>query len=227
MKVRTGIDPAKKNNFKQGWISMSFSFKSSKRIVKLKFWLIGIMFFFILPVYSWADTYFVGQKGAGTQTGDSYSNRMSVDKHNQSDFVAGNVIYLVGKITSQVCPPSDGNSSSRITYRGDYTGQKALLTSGSSSRIRLDGRRHIEIQNIEIANTDFGIASSGTAYDIVITNCLIHDLEYKGILFQRRSDIYKAPVPQITTGISQLVEQKIKEMKFIIAVRILEEMIYH
>lgn len=97
-----------------------------------------------------AATFFVAQNESGNGSGESYSNRMSIAKHNKSQFQAGDIIYLCDTITTTIAPKSNGSSEKPITYRGDYPGHTLLLavnTSTSKVAINLISRSNIILRN--------------------------------------------------------------------------------
>ena len=132
--------------------------------------LMKTLFFFVLITLTslvtnlYAATYFVAQNGAGNGSGSSYSNRMSVAKHNKSTFQAGDIIYLCDKITTTISPKSNGTSEKPITYRGDYQNHTLLLavdTSGGNSSINLTSRSNIILKNETVRAKIDGKITSG------------------------------------------------------------------
>ena len=65
-------------------------------------------------------TYYVSQESHGSGDGKSYENRMSVSKHNNSNFSPGDKIYLSGAITTQIVIPSSGVERNHIIYDGNF-----------------------------------------------------------------------------------------------------------
>jgi len=143
-----------------------------------------LILFMILSCSAYAATYYVAQDSAGSGDGSSYDNRMSVDDHNSGSFSPGDTIYLCDLITPRVIVPSSGSASNSIVYNGECNGHQGVLTAYSDyGALTISDRSHIIIDGIEIRDAKEGIMSQGNNNNILIRNCYIHDLTYRGIVF--------------------------------------------
>ena len=134
--------------------------------------------------YASANTYYVAQSSAGSGDGSSFSNRMSVSRHNSRSFSGNDIIYLCDTITSTVTPPSSGTSGHYITYRGDYAGHAGVLNHSfaeSSRGLNVNGKNYLIIDGLEVTGqTLSGIWIYNGSTHVAITNCEIHHIYGSG-----------------------------------------------
>ena len=145
---------------------------------------------FIFPCWAQSATYYVAQTAAGSGDGSSHANWMSVSSHNCSTFIPGDVIYLVGTITSQLEVPSSGSPiEGYITYDGYEAGdgprgakisrRQALNVNG----FLVDHKSYIIIQDLEVEECNAGLVVREGSHHITIKRCKIHDMLDLGMYF--------------------------------------------
>jgi len=132
---------------------------------------------------SGGTTYYVTQSDAGTHDGLSYSNSMSVSRHNSTTFAQDDIMYLCDTITSEIHVPRSGTSGHNIVYRGDYTGHAGIIDGSDliEKGMHINGDKYITIRNLEIKNcTHFGIQLYAGDYDhdlyVTVQDCILHDI---------------------------------------------------
>ena len=114
---------------------------------------------------------FVSQAGAGAADGSDRDNPYSVSGHNAASFVAGDVIWILGQLTSSLIPPSSGALGGRIVYRFDDAQDPGSVTLASGSPININALSHVELYEPYVipTGTANGIFMQGATNGIVIT----------------------------------------------------------
>ena len=116
--------------------------------------------------------WYVSQSGAGTGTGTTYANRMSVSTFNgkaSGTFSAGDTVYICGATSSQIQNKNmNGSTDNYILIRGDYPGDLSSLRVSGGQAFRIDGNSWLHFDNVNFKGSasggdNDGLLSNGAA----------------------------------------------------------------
>jgi len=129
-------------------------------------------------------TYYVTQAGGETIESATAKSITEFNANTGGFVAAGNTIYLVGTITTQVAIPASGTAGSPIVLRGDYSGGAGTVTVAASNGIACTSKNYIELYNITVANCALiGIYVYNVCAGWVIDGCTVTKCQ-KGIYIE-------------------------------------------
>ena len=130
------------------------------------------MLLLVLPLSSYAATYFVTPSGGGNHSGTSLGNAFSLSDFNSGKGAGGDTLNFSGTFTSTVAPARSGSSNSaRITL--NMSG--ATLVS-ASTRIQLSALSYLNIvggscgSSYDGVMVNFNPNNGGISHDITVSN---------------------------------------------------------